>query len=323
MKRTISVLLPGVGFQIEEGAYDRLDGYLSAVRRGFTHLPDAEEVMRDIEARIAERLAARTDGGAVVTVADVNALIAVMGDPEELRDVSGGRPAAWSGPTATRGLYRNLDDRILGGVCSGLASYFGLDTVWVRAAFAATLLTVPFGNLGYVSATALAGYAVLWFLVAPATTPAQKMQMRSEAIGLKPLGTMASKRLDVLRSTDWSTLRRRRVRDPFRIIANALLSTGRGTGGMLLRALSRTIGVMLVAAGAAGTVLTAAIALALLTDNVPSFVGFYGDHVIPFRDVYGPSFAALTLVGFVAALVLLAFMMLAGLSMARLPRGSR
>jgi hypothetical protein len=113
------------------------------------------------------------------------------------------------------------------------------------------------------------------------------------------------------------------VRDPFRIIANALLSTGRGTGRMLLRALSRTIGVMLVAAGAAGTVLTAAIALALLTDNVPSFVGFYGDHVIPFRDVYGPSFAALTLVGFVAALVLLAFMMLAGLSMARLPRGSR
>ena len=174
MKKTISINISGVIFHIEEDGYDKLRNYLTTVQQYFSTYEDSQEIVTDIENRIAEKLLAKLKAAEkqVVSLEDVNELTAAMGtvadfeavEEEEILVTSGGRYSA-SGPGVERNaggratgnpmpyapgpapeprrLVRDLRRKTLGGVCAGLAHYFNMDVVWVRLIFVFLFIGLP------------------------------------------------------------------------------------------------------------------------------------------------------------------------------------
>ncbi|MFT3826288.1 MAG: PspC domain-containing protein [Chitinophagaceae bacterium] len=178
MKKVININFQGRVIPIEETAYDALKQYIESLRRYFANEEGRDEIINDIESRIAELFAERLKKGAVcITDADVNEVMASMGRPEdfeaetnagqESQSASSGQSqqqsssSQWSytGPgsasyAAGRGhLYRNADDKIIGGVASGLANYFAIDPIVMRILF--VVLAAP---LFWV-------YILLWIII--------------------------------------------------------------------------------------------------------------------------------------------------------------
>ena len=143
MKKTLTINLGGTVYHIDEDAYILLDNYLNNLRYHFRKHEGADEIVHDMEDRIAELFNEYLhEGHQVVTIREVEAVIARMGKPEDLNDGSeegetDSERAADADPseTATRRLFRDPDDRILGGVASGWAAYLGWDPTWVRLTY--------------------------------------------------------------------------------------------------------------------------------------------------------------------------------------------
>ena len=133
MKKTLTVNLGGTVYHIDEDAYKLLDTYLSNLRIHFCREEGAEEIVHDMELRISELFTDRLrDGKQVITIEDVEEIIAQMGKPEDLGDeADGGGETSKDGSTYSqtakgpRRLFRDSDNKVLGGVASGLAAYFG------------------------------------------------------------------------------------------------------------------------------------------------------------------------------------------------------
>ena len=133
--------ISGVAFTFEKVAYNRLSEYIDSLKRAYKNSTECDEIIADIEARIAELiLSAQSDQSQVVCLPLIENIIAQLGTAE---DISGDdEPAAPATDTRiTRRLYRDMDNSKLGGVCSGLGKYFNIDPVWVRLAIFAPLIT--------------------------------------------------------------------------------------------------------------------------------------------------------------------------------------
>ncbi|GAB3989323.1 hypothetical protein GCM10028807_13980 [Spirosoma daeguense] len=176
MKKTISINISGVIFHIEEDGYDKLKSYLTTVQQYFSTYEDSQEIVTDIENRIAEKLLAKLKAAdkQAVSLEDVNELTAAMGtvadfeavEEEEVLVTSGGRNSATGTGQGPRGsefqgsssnpmphaqstnfeprrLVRDIRRKTLGGVCAGLAHYFNMDVVWVRLIFLTLFLALP------------------------------------------------------------------------------------------------------------------------------------------------------------------------------------
>ncbi|MEX1132704.1 MAG: PspC domain-containing protein [Flavobacteriales bacterium] len=186
MKKTLTANISGTVFNIEEDAYEALQRYLATIRSQFAGSPGQDEIMADIEGRIAELFTERLSGrGQVVTMSDVEHIIGVMGQPEDYLGDSE-EAAAEAGPSARSGggrqhkrLFRDADDRWVGGVLGGLAAYIGTDPLWLRIAFIALIV------LGVGSPILI--YIILWILVPPATTAAERLMMEGEAVTVENL----------------------------------------------------------------------------------------------------------------------------------------
>lgn len=176
MKKVININFQGRVVPIEETAYEILKQYIESLRRYFANEEGRDEIINDIESRIAELFSERLKKGTTcITDEDVHAVIASMGRPEDF-DAQEAEPSvagsqqkthsdsgqgayaggAYTYTTSTPGrgrLYRNADDKILGGVCSGLANYLGIDPVVMRILF--VVLIAP---LFWV-------YILLWIIV--------------------------------------------------------------------------------------------------------------------------------------------------------------
>jgi phage shock protein PspC (stress-responsive transcriptional regulator) len=180
MKKTVTINLNGLVFYIDEDAYNRLHAYLEKLTNWFRKKEGAEEIITDIETRIAELFEEKVKPGVgVVTLPMVEEVIKIMGEPEEFEDTDAGYEKKTTGNTyfkAPKRLYRDIDDRVFGGVCSGIAAYFNIDVVLVRVIFA----ILPFVSVGVI----IPIYIVLWIAVPPAVTTAQKLQMRGEPINI-------------------------------------------------------------------------------------------------------------------------------------------
>ncbi len=199
MNRIISANINGFVFQIDELAYDRLKQYLESLRLRITE----KEVYDDIENRIAELFSHLLNTGTpAIFLNHVEDVIAQVGSAEELGDAmdSVDRDGAAEGETFTSGaasgaasasasghaggghakrLYRNEDDVVVYGVCSGIAAYFGWDPVFVRAIFG-VLAVASFG-------TVILVYVFLMVIIPVASTPAEKLQMRGEPVNFDNL----------------------------------------------------------------------------------------------------------------------------------------
>ncbi len=183
MNKTVTINISGIIFHIEEDAYEKLSKYLSTIKGYFSRADGGNEIMSDIEARIAEMLQAKTNAvKQVVLMADVDQVMESMGKPEEFADGNEANTSENSNaqfnesynisnePVKKR-VYRDPDDKVLGGVCGGIAHYFGFDPVWLRIAMACLFF---FAGTGFLL------YLILWIAIPEATTIAEKLAMKGE-----------------------------------------------------------------------------------------------------------------------------------------------
>jgi len=186
MEKTISITLNGLIFNIEEEAYAKLDNYLNSIRAHYGR-DESREILADIESSIAEKFLGKTRGAKkVITEKDVEDVIKVMGTVEEFDgEETAGAPADESekeDETKTfslgKRLYRNPDDVVIAGVCSGIASYFGIDPVFVRIIFAVLVFANGIGILAYI---------ICWIVMPEAKTNSQKLEMQGEPVNIKKL----------------------------------------------------------------------------------------------------------------------------------------
>lgn len=179
MNKTVTINISGIIFHIEEEAYEKLSKYLSDIKALFNKADGGNEIMSDIEARIAEMLQGKTSAvKQVVLMSDVDYVIANMGKPEDFAGESMGNDDSMdteSGNTAEgtakKRLFRDGDSKVLGGVCSGIGHYFGFDPVWLRIAL---LLLFFFAGTGFIL------YIILWIAIPEARTTAEKLMMKGE-----------------------------------------------------------------------------------------------------------------------------------------------
>ena len=187
MKKTLTVNLGGTVFHIDEDAYRLLDNYLCNLKLHFRKQEGAEEIVDDIENRISELFLEKLNAGSqVITLADVEEVIARVGKPEDFgttdeeeKKTSTNNSASYTYTTRRR-LYRNPDDKLLGGVLSGLAAYLGWDPTLLRL-LALVILICGYGTL-------IPVYIICWLVIPEARTAAEKLSMRGEAVTVENIG---------------------------------------------------------------------------------------------------------------------------------------
>ena len=216
MKKNISINLFGTLYNIDEDAYNLLENYLQSMQRYFSRQKGGEEVADDIEHRVAELLWQRHEAGmTAVNIQTVKEIIDTIGNAEQIAGESGndgkyardeGQYARAEGPgenrfkedlnhladdvnrfarnaydksrehVKTHRFYRCANDKILGGVCSGIAKYFdaGEPLIWRLGAIALTLLGVglPLPII----------YIVMWLVTPAALTPEDRLRQQGKAI---------------------------------------------------------------------------------------------------------------------------------------------
>ena len=183
MNKTVTINLSGIVFHIDENAYELLKKYLEKLKAHFSTTQGKEEIIADIESRLAEMFAERNaDVNKVIMAADVNVVIEAMGKPEELpgNEEEDQKSSTKSDQTVyfeanRKRFFRNPDDKVLGGVCSGISAYFDIDPIWLRLAFAFSLIFAGTGLLLYI---------ILWFIIPEAKTTSDKLQMRAERVNV-------------------------------------------------------------------------------------------------------------------------------------------
>lgn len=183
MKRTLSINLSGSVFNIDDDAYTLLSDYLTLIEKHFGSEQESREIISDIEARISELFKERiTDFKQVLVIKDVEEIIEIMGSPEEIIDPVDSdqyNSRERFGPSGYRRMYRDPDNRILGGVCSGMAAYWGTDPLIIRIIFAVATLIFLSGAIIYL---------ILWVVLPEAKTTAQKLEMRGEPVNISNIG---------------------------------------------------------------------------------------------------------------------------------------
>ncbi len=186
MNKTITISLAGINFYIDEVAYVKLDHYLKAITASL-HEESRAETMQDIEGRIAELfLENGKEKTKVIDEKDVDAVISVLGQPKDFQteeETEETNEATYSYKGAKK-LYRDIDHRTIGGVCSGLAHYTGIDTIWVRLIFLVLFLPFLFIPLITFKVPVLIIYIILWIIMPAARTTSEKLEMQGEKINI-------------------------------------------------------------------------------------------------------------------------------------------
>lgn len=184
MKKTISINISGLVFNIEEEAYNVLSNYLEEIRGILAQQEGVDEILEDIESRIAELFNERLhDHKAVITYDDVADIIQIMGSPKQYKLDDDSNTSFNEESTESMGastshqkrFYRDEDDAVIGGVASGLGHYFGIDPVIIRVIF---VLMFVLGGSGILL------YLILWIVIPAAESTAQKLQMRGEPVNV-------------------------------------------------------------------------------------------------------------------------------------------
>ncbi|MBK7128401.1 MAG: PspC domain-containing protein [Crocinitomicaceae bacterium] len=242
MNKTISVNIGGFVFNIEEEAYQQLYQYLNRIKQNFASEDEREEIMQDIESRIAELFQSYLiNGRQVVTQKDVDMMIGIMGSPEDYggsaettentNDKSGSDSSTRS--NNEKRLYRDTENATLGGVCAGLSHYFNLDVSIVRLIF--VFLTIIGGS-------GLLIYLVLLIVIPEAKSTSDKLQMRGQTINIETIkGQFQKLKQDITDKAKSGKLKRQ---------FNDTFDKGVKAGSTVVKAFSKLIGFCFIVGGA-------------------------------------------------------------------------
>lgn len=187
MKKTIQINIGGSVFFIDEDAFQTLANYLEAIKQYLAKNEDRDEIIKDIELRIAELLIEkRISETHAISMHHIEEIIEVMGQPEDYRMDDDEEPVYTK--KSSKKFFRDLDDRFIGGVSAGLAHYIGMDPVWMRLIWV-LLVLAGFGSPILV-------YIILWIIVPGARTTSEKLQMKGEPVNLSNIEKTLKKEYD-------------------------------------------------------------------------------------------------------------------------------
>jgi phage shock protein PspC (stress-responsive transcriptional regulator) len=187
MKRTLTVNLNGRVFNIDEDAYQLLDNYLKNLRIYFRKEEGRAEILADFEARIEELFSERVRlGYNVINIEQVEKVIAQMGRPddfgedEKVNEEGEEKKNVFTTTSAKKKFYRNPDDKMFAGLCSGVAAYFDWNVLVVRIIAA---ILIPATSFWIVPV-----YLVAWLVIPEAKTAQEKLEMQGKPITVENIG---------------------------------------------------------------------------------------------------------------------------------------
>ena len=199
MNTTVTIHLAHTLFHIDSDAFALLKNYLNKLEKSFAQTDGKQEILEDIEVRIAELFSQYTiREGYVISEKNVNDVIEILGSPEDISEEETQEESTKS--YAQKKLYRDTDERIIGGVASGLGHYFGIDRVWIRLILIILVLS-SIGGVVFV-------YILLWALIPEAKTTSEKLRMRGEPVNISNIEKKIKEGLDdvtqKVKSVDYS-----------------------------------------------------------------------------------------------------------------------
>ncbi|MFW5888507.1 MAG: GIN domain-containing protein [Patescibacteria group bacterium] len=180
MNKTISITLNGMIFHIEEDGYEKLNNYLDSIKQHFSEVEGRDEIIGDIESNIADKFSSKISSKKkVITTKDVKEIIEIMGSVQDIAEEAENTSSEEGGSQeVAKRLYRDPDNAVLAGVCSGLGAYFNIDPVIFRVLFVISFLFYG---------TSVLAYIVLWIAMPKAETNAQKLEMKGDSVTLKKI----------------------------------------------------------------------------------------------------------------------------------------
>ncbi len=181
MKKTVTVSLGGMVFCLEDDAYYQLDNYLKRLESSFMGEVDRREIMNDIEARIAEHFKEKAPNPEmVINITEVKRVIEIMGEPSDFENESKSHSSkSTSYSRSNKRLYRDPENKVFAGVCSGIAVYWNVDPVIIRILFVIAALWGGGGVFVYI---------VLWIVIPEALTVAERLEMTGEPVTAENIG---------------------------------------------------------------------------------------------------------------------------------------
>lgn len=299
MNKTVNINLANIFFHIDEDAYRKLRNYLEAIKRSFVGTPGSDEIIADIEARLAELFHEKMQHERqVISEKEVDEVIAIMGQPEDYmidEDIFEDEPIHKyrSEPKRTKKLYRDIDHKYIAGVSSGLGHYFKIDALWMRLLW--ILLTIGSSG-GFILI-----YGLLWILIPEAATTSQKLDMRGEEVNISNIERKVKEGFegvaDKVKNADYDAM------------GNKIKSSGQtffDTIGKIImfffKIFAKFIGIILIIAGTSGII---ALLVALFTVGIFKGVNFPGMDFYQMADATNtPIWLASLFIFFVSAIPL-------------------
>lgn len=179
MKKTVSVNIKGINFLIEEDAYELLQDYLDRLAQTLNNVEGSKEIVEDVELRIAELCSSKlSESKTVIELEDIQTIIATLGNPEDYLEedeeqTSNSSQNQSNSKGTEKRLFRDTDNATIAGVCMGIANFFNIDVVIVRAIFVVIFLFAGFG---------LPLYIILWIIVPKAQSTIDRLRMKGRPI---------------------------------------------------------------------------------------------------------------------------------------------
>jgi len=155
MNKTININIAGTVFNVDEDAYDLLNKYLESIKSYFSKMDKDGEIISDIESRIAENFLSKlSDKNNSISLLDVQNIIKIMGTLDDFKEIyddeSNEEDISSSDDKDPKKLYRNISDKVIAGVASGIGNYFQVDPIIIRIIFLASLFIGGFGLIAYI-----------------------------------------------------------------------------------------------------------------------------------------------------------------------------
>ncbi|MDR0755218.1 MAG: PspC domain-containing protein [Prevotellaceae bacterium] len=189
MKTTVQVSLNGIAFNLDENAYQQLKSYISELQ---SHFADDTEIIEDIEARIADLLSLRIKSADhAVNLNDIDEIINIIGNPNDIDDKADASEKFKKhfenvNNSVKKRLYRDTENKVVAGVCSGIGHYLNLDATWIRVVFIVFMvISIKLDGMHFWFSNrfifgmpfVLFIYIVLWIVMPRTKTPRQNLEM--------------------------------------------------------------------------------------------------------------------------------------------------
>ncbi len=282
MNKTVSINISGFAFIIDEMAFQQLQQYLNTIRSYFTLADGVDEIMTDIEIRVAEIFRERLDNKReVIDQSDVDHVITILGQPEAFIDEeatdNATNQSADSKKRRSRRVFRDPDHTTIGGVASGIAAYFGVDRVWIRLLF--VILTL--GGLAGIPI-----YIILWIILPEAKTAADKLEMRGEPVTVENIGRIVNESIESVKKNVGGLADSKKAAEVGNQAKNGIAEVFVFIGKMLLllmRAVVKIFAVLLILIGVTLAIVLVASMIGYAHFNVMHI----GDHSYPISEVFG------------------------------------